>query len=79
LLPPVINHAICIFIPDLSLQKGILCVSNRLPQMKYLESGFAMSLRVMQHSLGGKIKDVWILIGMCNIDTLMKKTAQKWW
>jgi Cupin-like domain len=47
--------------------------------MEYLESGFAMSLRAMQPSLGGKIKGIWSLIGMRNIDTLMKKTVPKWW
>jgi hypothetical protein len=47
--------------------------------MEYLESGFAMSLRAMQPSLAGKLKGVWSLIGMRNIDTLMKKTVPKWW
>jgi len=47
--------------------------------MEYIESGFAMSLRAMQNNLPGKIKGVWNLFGMRNIDTLMKKTAPKWW
>jgi len=47
--------------------------------MEYLESGFAMSLRAMQPSLAGKIKGIWSLIGMRNIDTLMKKTVPIWW
>jgi hypothetical protein len=47
--------------------------------MEYIESGFAMSLRAMQNSLGGKIIGAWNLFGMRNIDTLMKKTAPKWW
>ncbi|MGQ0739525.1 MAG: cupin-like domain-containing protein [Bacteroidota bacterium] len=47
--------------------------------MEYLESGFAMSLRAMQPSIAGKVKGMWSLIGMRNIDTLMKKTAPKWW
>ena len=47
--------------------------------MEYLESGFAMSLRAMQPSLIGKINGMWSLIGMRNIDTLMKKTVPKWW
>jgi hypothetical protein len=33
----------------------------------------------MQPSLGGKIKGAWNLVGMRSIDTLMKKTAPKWW
>ncbi|HEY0731495.1 MAG TPA: cupin-like domain-containing protein, partial [Chitinophagaceae bacterium] len=47
--------------------------------MEYLESGFAMSLRALQPSLGGKLKGVWNLFGMRSIDTMMKKTAPKWW
>ncbi len=47
--------------------------------MEYLDSGFAMSLRAMQPSLGGKLKGVWNLFGMRTIDTMMKKTAPKWW
>ena len=47
--------------------------------MEYLDSGFAMSLRALQSSISGKLKGVWYLMGMRNIDTLMKKTAPEWW
>ncbi|CAN5118099.1 hypothetical protein BH20BAC1_BH20BAC1_13440 [soil metagenome] len=47
--------------------------------MEYLESGFAMSLRAMQPSLGKKVRGAWNLIGMRNIDTLMKKIRPEWW
>lgn len=47
--------------------------------MEYIDSGFAMSLRAMQSGLGGKLRGVWNLVGMRNIDTLMKKTAPRWW
>ncbi|MBS1750707.1 MAG: cupin-like domain-containing protein [Bacteroidetes bacterium] len=47
--------------------------------MEYIDSGFAMSLRAMQSGLGGKLRGAWNLIGMRNIDTLLKKTAPKWW
>ncbi|MBD0333763.1 MAG: cupin-like domain-containing protein, partial [Chitinophagaceae bacterium] len=47
--------------------------------MEYIDSGFAMSLRALQPSLTGKLKGAWNLLGMRNIDTLMKKTAPKWW
>ncbi|MBN8837560.1 MAG: cupin-like domain-containing protein [Sphingobacteriia bacterium] len=47
--------------------------------MEYLDSGFAMSLRAMQNSVGGKLNGVWNLFGMRNIDTLLKKTAPKPW
>jgi hypothetical protein len=47
--------------------------------MEYLDAGFAMSLRAMQSSLGGKLTGVWRLFGMRSIDTLLKKTTPKWW
>ncbi|MBZ4188252.1 cupin-like domain-containing protein [Niabella beijingensis] len=47
--------------------------------MEYIDAGFAMSLRALQNSLTGKLKGAWNLFGMRNIDTLMKKTAPKWW
>ncbi|MEP6844641.1 MAG: cupin-like domain-containing protein [Panacibacter sp.] len=48
--------------------------------MEYLDSGFAMSLRAINNSVSGKLKGAWNLIGMHNIDTLMKKTAPiKWY
>ena len=47
--------------------------------MEYIEAGFAMSLRAMQSSLTGKMNGLWKLFGMRSIDTLMKKTAPKWW
>ncbi|HEX2609206.1 MAG TPA: cupin-like domain-containing protein [Flavisolibacter sp.] len=47
--------------------------------MEYLDSGFAMSLRALQPSLTGKLKGAWNLFGMRSIDTMMKKTAPKWW
>lgn len=47
--------------------------------MEYLDSGFAMSLRALQPSLSGKLKGVWNLFGMRSIDTVMKRTAPKWW
>lgn len=47
--------------------------------MEYLDSGFAMSLRALHPSLSGKLKGAWNLFGMRSIDTMMKKTAPKWW
>ena len=47
--------------------------------MEYIDSGFAMSLRALQPSLTGKLKGVWNLFGMRSIDTVMKKTAPRWW
>lgn len=47
--------------------------------MEYIESGFAMSLRALQNNLSGKFDGAWKLFAMRGIDTLMKKTAPKWW
>ena len=47
--------------------------------MEYIDNGFAMSLRALQPTLTGKLKGVWNLFGMRGIDTMMKKTAPKWW
>jgi hypothetical protein len=47
--------------------------------MEYIDSGFAMSLRALQSSLGGKLQGIWNLFGMRSIDTVLKKTAPKPW
>lgn len=47
--------------------------------MEYLDSGFAMSLRALNNSAGGKLKGLWNIAGMRNIDTLMKKTMPVKW
>jgi hypothetical protein len=47
--------------------------------MEYIDSGFAMSLRALQKGLSGKARGVWNLFGMRSIDTVLKKTAPKWW
>ncbi len=47
--------------------------------MEYIEAGFAMSLRAMQDSVGGKLNGLWKLFGMRSIDTFMKKAFPKWW
>ena len=38
-----------------------------------------MSLRAVQRNIPGIAQGVWNLVGMRNIDTLMKKTAPHWW
>lgn len=48
--------------------------------MEYLESGFAMSLRALNPSLSQKIKGLWNIAAMRNIDTFFKKAMpQKWY
>ena len=64
----VLNHGDTLFMP-----------AGYWHHMEYLDSGFAMSLRALQNTLTGKLKGAWNLVGMRNIDTLMKKTAPIWW
>lgn len=66
---------------DFILEPGdtLFMPSGYWHHMEYLDSGFAMSLRAMQPSLSGKLKGAWNLLGMRSIDTIMKKTAPKWW
>ncbi|HEY8398801.1 MAG TPA: cupin-like domain-containing protein [Flavihumibacter sp.] len=66
---------------DLTLHHGdtLFMPAGYWHHMEYLDSGFAMSLRAMQQSLEGKLKGVWNIVGMRNIDTLMKKTVPDWW
>ena len=64
----ILNHGDTLFMP-----------AGYWHHMEYLDSGFAMSLRALQHSLSGKAKGAWNLFGMRSIDTVMKKTAPQWW
>ncbi len=47
--------------------------------MEYIESGFAMSLRAWNKTIAGKINGGWNVVGMRNIDNLMKKTMPVKW
>jgi hypothetical protein len=67
-LEVILNHGDTLFMP-----------AGYWHHMEYLDSGFAMSLRALQNSLSGKLKGAWNLVGMRNIDTLMKRTAPIWW
>jgi hypothetical protein len=66
---------------DLTLNHGdtLFMPAGFWHHMEYIESGFAMSLRALQPSLGGKLDGVWKLFGMRTIDTVMKKTVPHWW
>lgn len=64
----ILNHGDTLFMP-----------AGYWHHMEYLDSGFAMSLRALQNTITGKLKGAWNLVGMRNIDTLMKKTAPIWW
>lgn len=66
---------------DFTLEHGdtLFMPAGYWHHMEYLESGVAMSLRAMQPGLSGKLRGAWNLFGMRSIDTMMKKTAPKWW
>jgi hypothetical protein len=66
---------------DVILEPGdtLFMPSGYWHHMEYLQSGFAMSLRALDNTLGGKLKGLWNVAGMRNIDTLMKKTAPHPW
>lgn len=66
---------------DITLEHGdtLYMPAGYWHHMEYLDSGFAMSLRALQSSFGGKLNGVWNLFGMRNIDTLMKKTIPHPW
>ncbi len=64
----ILEHGDTLFIP-----------SGYWHHMEYLESGFAMSLRALDKTIAGKLKGAWNVIGMRNIDTLLKKTIPMKW
>jgi hypothetical protein len=66
---------------DLTLTHGdtLFMPAGYWHHMEYLQSGFAMSLRALQPTFSGKLRGAWNLLGMRNIDTVMKKTMPKWW
>lgn len=66
---------------DLVLEHGdtLFMPAGYWHHMEYIDSGFAMSLRAMQPGVSGKLHALWKLLGMRNIDTLMKKTMPLRW
>lgn len=66
---------------DLTLEHGdtLFMPAGYWHHMEYLDSGFAMSLRALNNEFTGKLKGVWNIIGMRNIDTIMKKVRPHKW
>ncbi len=66
---------------DVILEHGdtLFMPSGFWHHMEYIESGFAMSLRAWNKTITGKIHGGWNVVGMRNIDNLMKKTVPGKW
>jgi len=66
---------------DLVLQHGetLFMPGGYWHHMEYLESGVAMSLRALNNNALDKLKGIWNLLGMRNIDTLLKKAMPVEW
>jgi hypothetical protein len=66
---------------DITLEHGdtLFMPGGYWHHMEYLDSGFAMSLRALNNSVGGKLKGAWNIVGMRNIDTLMKRAMPVKW
>jgi hypothetical protein len=47
--------------------------------MEYMDSGFAMSLRALDHSLAGKLNGLYHLVGLRGMNNLLIKVAPEWW
>lgn len=47
--------------------------------MEYIDSGFAMSLRAMDQTLGGKLNGLYHLMGKRSMNNLLIKMAPEWW
>ncbi|RAJ05336.1 Cupin-like domain-containing protein [Chitinophaga skermanii] len=47
--------------------------------MEYLDGGFAMSLRALDHTLGGKLNGLYHILGLRNMNNIMIKLAPEWW
>jgi hypothetical protein len=47
--------------------------------MEYLDSGFAMSLRALDHTLAGKLNGLYHLVGLRGMNNLLIKLAPEWW
>lgn len=47
--------------------------------MEYLESGYAMSLRAMPETLGGKLNGLYHLIGLRSFNNMLIKLRPEWW
>lgn len=47
--------------------------------MEYMDSGFAMSLRALDHTLAGKLNGLYHLVGLRGMNNLLIKLAPEWW
>lgn len=47
--------------------------------MEYMDGGFAMSLRALDHTLAGKLNGLYHIAGLRSMNNLMIKMAPEWW
>lgn len=47
--------------------------------MEYLDGGFAMSLRALDHTLAGKLNGLYHIAGLRSMNNFMIKVAPEWW
>ncbi len=47
--------------------------------MEYLDGGFAMSLRALDQSIGGKLNGLYHIAGLRSMNNLLIKMAPEWW
>jgi len=47
--------------------------------MEYIDSGVAMSLRALDHTLAGKLNGLYHIVGLRGMNNLMIKIAPEWW
>lgn len=75
--------------PALQYAKGYTAILNHgdtlfMPggywhHMEYIDSGFAMSLRCLDHTLAGKLNGLYHLLGLRGMNNLLIKVAPQWW
>lgn len=47
--------------------------------MEYIDSGFAMSLRALDHTLAGKLNGLYHIVGLRGMNNLLIRLAPEWW
>lgn len=64
----ILNHGDTLFMPG-----------GYWHHMEYIDSGFAMSLRCLDHTLAGKLNGLYHILGLRGMNNLLIKVAPQWW